>query len=122
MGHGTNHKAGALYCDEVCSVYENYQRWYSSGEHIYDSAFAIIVGDSDETKSFAKSVVSLPNLPEGVLSVMASGSDGKTYALVFNLSGTTQTIGKQGWKLVTTGGVLEEAISIEPGQAQLFSI
>ena len=122
MGHGTNHKAGALYCDEVCSVYENQQRWYSAGEHIYDSAFAVIVGDSEETRSFSKSVGSLAKLPEGVLSVVATGGDGQTYALAFNLSGKVQEVGEKGWRFVASSKVLERAVTIESGQACLFAI
>lgn len=122
MGHGTSHKAGALYCDEVCSVYENRQRWYSAGEHIYDSAFAIIVGDSDETQSFSKTVGALPNLPKDVLSVVATGEDGQEYALVFNLSGELQEVGEKGWRIVATGEVLEQPIFMEPDQACLFTI
>lgn len=122
MGHNTEHKSGALYCDEICSVYENKQAWYSAGEHIYDSAFAVIVGDSNETKSFAQSVGSLANLPEGVLSVVATGGDGLDYALLFNLSGEAQMVGEKGWRLVTTGKILEKEMSIAPDQAILFKI
>ncbi len=122
MGHGTDHKAGALYCDEVCSVYENRQRWYSAGEHIYDSAFAVIVGDSEETQSFAQGVGSLPNLPEGVLSVVTTGGDRKEYALVFNLSEKVQEVGEKGWGIVTTAEVLEGSITIYPDHAYLFTI
>ncbi len=92
---------GYLYCDELVSGHTAQRRWYDRGEEIFREAFAVQVGNAEQTTKLAQSLGCMENLPGEVLSVCADALDGRRYALVFNTGEETVEIAVPGINMET---------------------
>lgn len=76
--------SGTLYAEEICAPYISKPQWFNRGDTIIDVGFAMSLGDSASTNQMKDRLI-YPCLTK-LKAVGVTAKDGKTYALVANMS------------------------------------
>lgn len=116
--------SGTLYCEEICSAYSDKHRWVSRGDILFDTGFAVSIGNAEKTVKMSKSLFRCEI--ESVKSIGVTGEDGKTYILVYNISDeeteiSASALGAKALCDVEQGGACD-FILVEAGSAKLLSV
>ncbi|MDO4571332.1 MAG: hypothetical protein Q4D38_13180 [Planctomycetia bacterium] len=85
---GMKSDEGFLYCAEIVQNLSDETRFYASGESLFDTAAALVVGDSRETKKLHDSAkrVALAGCGESISAVRLAGKDRNEYFILVNFS------------------------------------
>ncbi len=104
---------GTLYCNDVCAAFSDTPEWFNPGDEIYKAAFALNIGDENETKALAES---LEKVDTGTLvSLKARGKDGVYYILTANLGDENESV-----EIPTGFKLLAGSATLAPGAAVLL--
>lgn len=76
--------SATLYAEEICDTYSITRQWCDRHDVLIDSAFAMTLGDAEETKKLQENLVSYDL--DGIKAVGSKGKDGKMYVLVANFT------------------------------------
>ncbi len=116
--------SGTLYCEEICSDYSNQHHWVSRGDVLFDTGFAVGIGNAEETEKMGRSLFTCGF--DNIKTVGVKGADGKAYVLTFNLGESEAEIfaADIDAKLIidVASGKACENITLESGSAALICL
>ena len=104
---------GTLLCNDIVNSYSDEHLWFNPGDEIYKTAFALNIGDENETKALAES---LEKCDTGtVVSLKVLGKDGKHYILAVNFGESEES-----FSIPSDFEILAGDVQLKPGEAVLL--
>ena len=104
---------GTLLTNDIVASYSDEHLWFNPGDEIYRTAFALNIGDKNETKALAESLEKVDT--GSVVYLKVRGKDGFSYVLAVNFGDSCEAhIESDGYEL------LAGSLTLNPGEAALL--
>ena len=104
---------GTLLTNDIVASFSDEHLWFNPGDEIYRTAFALNIGDENETKELAKAIEKVDT--GSLVSLKVPGKDGKNYVLAVNFGEQNEIA-----EIPAGFAVLAGEKELAPGAAVLF--
>ena len=104
---------GTLLANDIVAGFSDEHLWFNPGDEIYKTAFALNIGDENETKALAEAIEKVDT--GSLVSLKVPGKDGKKYILTVNFGEENESA-----KAPEGFAILAGEMELAPGEALLL--